>query len=136
MPSSKGLTQGKDIATNFKQTKWSTRTEDQFKIRISLHKREDPSQNRRTLEGETKNSLNVYLSSAKRMPSGNPLSVFSTSSVTCLVCPPSPAMNLKTWAVKDKRQFSAFLLAQTKSTEFFCNFSSIWNCKGQFYCCH
>jgi hypothetical protein len=65
--------------------------EDHFKIRISLHKREDPSQNRRTLEGETKILQNVYLSSAKRMPSGNPLSVFSTSSVTCLVCPrPQP----------------------------------------------
>jgi hypothetical protein len=77
--------------------------EDHFKIRISLHKREDPSQNRRTLEGETKNILNVYPSSAKRMPSGNPLSVFSTSSVPCLVCPSSPAMNLKTWTVKDER---------------------------------
>jgi len=45
--------------------------EDHFKIRISLHRREDPSQNRRTLEGETKNLLNVYLSPAKRMPSSN-----------------------------------------------------------------
>jgi len=78
---------------------------DHFKIRISLHKREDPSQNRRTLEGETKNLLNVYLSSSQRMHSGNPLSVFSTSSVTCLVCPPSPAMNLRTWTVKDERLF-------------------------------
>ncbi len=134
MPSSKGLTQGKDIAKNFKQTKWSTRTEDQFKIRISLHKREDPSQNRRTLEGETKNSLNTC-PQLRGCPAAI-LCQYLAHPVTCLVCPPSPAMNLKTWAVKDQRQFSAFLLAQTKSTEFFCNFSSIWNCKGQFYCCH
>jgi hypothetical protein len=75
--------------------------EDHFKIRISLHTREDPSQNRRTLEGETKNLLNVYLSPAKRMPSSTSLSVFSTSSVTCLCCS-SPAMNLKTRTVKDQ----------------------------------
>ncbi len=62
-----------------------TKIEDHFKIRISLHEREDPSQNTRSLEGETKDLLNVYLSSAKRMPGGNPRSVFSTSGVTCLV---------------------------------------------------